>query len=148
MALLVAQRSTCPSRRVGAIIINPETYSVIATGYNGAPRGMPHCDERCLERIPGEDWDKCRAVHGEMNAILNAAYNGHSTRNACIYLTCTPCTQCASAIINAGIIGICAPHVYRQSEPVHFLERAGVTVRIIDGYKDKAYSLIHHTRRV
>lgn len=112
MAALVSTRATCPSRMVGAVIVNPETHAVIATGYNGAPKGTPHCTEECLTRDKGTHWDKCRAVHGEMNAICNAAMNGVSTNGATIYLTCTPCEMCARVLINAGILSVVCNDFY------------------------------------
>ena len=73
MATMVATRSTCPSRAVGCVVINIDTKHVISTGYNGAPKGTTHCGEGCLTRESGKSWSKCRAVHAELNAIVNAA---------------------------------------------------------------------------
>ena len=107
MAELTAQRSTCLRRQVGAIIVKEK--HIIATGYNGAPKGLPHCEELggCLREkleIPsGERHELCRALHAEQNAIIQAATLGQSIEGATIYITHQPCIICAKMIINAGI---------------------------------------------
>lgn len=105
IAHLVKSRATCPRRSVGAVIVRDKR--VIATGYNGAPRGLPHCPEGG----PDHDWPlgcmrsgHCiRALHAEQNALLQAAQVGVSCEGATIYVTCQPCNNCAKMIINAGI---------------------------------------------
>ena len=107
MAELTAQRSTCLRRHVGAVIVKDK--HIIATGYNGAPRGIAHCDEKggCLREklgVPsGERHELCRALHAEQNAIIQAATLGQSIEGATIYITNQPCVICAKMIINAGI---------------------------------------------
>lgn len=106
LAALVASRSTCLRRQVGAVLVKEER--IIATGYNGAPRGLKHCSETtCLREsmnIPsGQRYELCRGVHAEQNAIINAAYYGISTNGAVLYCTNQPCILCARMIINAGI---------------------------------------------
>lgn len=105
IAHLVKSRATCPRRSVGAVIVRDKR--VIATGYNGAPRGLPHCPEGG----PDHDWPlgcmragHCiRALHAEQNALLQAAQVGVSCEGATVYVTCQPCNNCAKMIINAGI---------------------------------------------
>jgi dCMP deaminase len=103
---LVAERSTCLRRKVGAIIVKDKR--IISTGYNGAPRGLAHCLEiGCLREqleIPsGERHEMCRGAHAEQNAIIQAASSGISMEGATMYCTTAPCSTCAKMIINAGI---------------------------------------------
>ena len=106
MAQLTAQRSTCLRRKVGAVIVKDK--HIIATGYNGAPRGLKHCVELggCLReklKIPsGQRHELCRALHAEQNAIIQAATLGQSIEDGTIYITHQPCAICAKMIINAG----------------------------------------------
>lgn len=103
---LVAQRSTCTRRAVGAIIVKDKR--ILTTGYNGAPSGIAHClDVGCLREtmnIPsGERHELCRGIHAEQNALLQAALHGVSVRDAILFCTNQPCSICAKMIINAGI---------------------------------------------
>lgn len=105
IAHLVATRATCPRRHVGAIIVRDRR--VLATGYNGAPRGITHCPPGGGEN----DWPggclragHCiRALHAEQNALLQAAMIGVPCEGSTIYVTCQPCNTCAKMLINAGI---------------------------------------------
>lgn len=106
IAKVVATRSTCLRRQVGAVIVKEER--IVATGYNGAPRGLPHCLELgCLREklgIPsGERQELCRGLHAEQNAIIQAAYHGISISGGTLYCTHQPCITCAKMLINAGI---------------------------------------------
>ena len=91
MAELAASRSTCLRRQVGAVIVKER--HVIATGYNGAPKGLPHCGEigGCIRQqlgVPsGERHELCRALHAEQNAIIQAATLAQSIEGATIYVT-------------------------------------------------------------
>ena len=101
---VVAKRSTCMRRQVGAILVKDK--HILTTGYNGAPKGLVHCGEiGCLRQelgVPsGERHELCRALHAEQNAIIQAASMGHSIENATIYVTNQPCAICAKMIINA-----------------------------------------------
>jgi len=131
MATLVATRSTCPSRAVGCVIVDMGTKHVLSTGYNGAPRGTAHCCEGCLNRESGKSWNKCRAVHAELNAILNAAKNGVATDGCRMYLTTTPCVFCSRTLINAGVKEVYAMSKYSHDEAISLLSEGGVHVRII-----------------
>ncbi len=106
LAAVAATRSTCLRRQVGAVIVRDG--QIISTGYNGSPKGTPHCAETgCLREklhIPsGERHEICRGSHAEMNAIAQAASVGVSTSGASLYCTHAPCAFCSKAIINAGI---------------------------------------------
>jgi dCMP deaminase len=113
---VVAKRSTCLRRQIGALIVRDKR--ILATGYNGAPSGLPHClDVGCLRDelgVPsGERQELCRALHAEQNAIIQASLHGVSIRDATIYVTHAPCMICAKMIINAGIRRVS----YRDSYP-------------------------------
>lgn len=108
---LVASRSTCLRRQVGAVIVRENR--VLATGYNGAPNNTPHCFELpggCLresQNIPsGQRQELCRGLHAEQNAILQAAAFGVSLKGSEIYCTHQPCITCAKMLINAGILRV------------------------------------------
>lgn len=100
----VALRSTCLRGQVGAVMVSDGR--ILSTGYNGAPRGFPHCTpETCNPLI-----DHCRAtVHAEMNAIINAAIHGVALKGAVLFCTHWTCPACARALINLGIIGLIVP---------------------------------------
>lgn len=106
---LVAKRSTCTRRAVGAVIVRDRR--ILATGYNGAPSHVRHCAEvGCLREqmnVPsGERHELCRGIHAEQNAIIQAAYHGASIKGGTLYCTNLPCSICAKMIINAGIVEI------------------------------------------
>ena len=113
----VAERSTCTRAKVGAVIVRDR--SILATGYNGAPAGLPHCTEAgCLiyrSQTPmGETEENCfRTIHAEINAIAQAAKNGVSIRDASIYITHTPCIHCFKVLINTGITRIYYEREYK-----------------------------------
>jgi len=106
VAELISKRSTCLRRKVGAVIVKDRR--IISTGYNGAPAGLVHCEETgCLRmkmKVPrGERHELCRGLHGEQNAIIQAALYGASIKEATLYATHQPCSVCAKMIINAGV---------------------------------------------
>jgi dCMP deaminase len=115
----VADRSTCNRAKVGAVIVRDK--NILATGYNGAPAGLPHCTEAgCLiyeSRTPsGEIEENCfRTIHAEINAIAQAAKNGSSIRDADIYITHTPCIHCFKVLINTGIKRILYEKPYKTA---------------------------------
>ncbi len=103
---LVAKRSTCLRRQVGAVLVKDK--NILATGYNGAPSRLEHClDIGCLREkmsVPsGERHELCRGLHAEQNAIIQAAYHGVEIQGATLYCTNHPCIICSKMIINAGI---------------------------------------------
>ena len=107
LARLVSKRATCLRRKVGAVLVKDKR--LLATGYNGAPKGLEDCLERgyCIRERKGlksgERLEYCRAVHAEQNAIVQAAYSGIATENTTLYTTHFPCIICAKQLINAGI---------------------------------------------
>lgn len=132
MAELTAKRSTCLRRQVGAVIVKDR--HIIATGYNGAPRGLKHCDEKggCLRQqlgVPsGQRHELCRALHAEQNAIIQAATLGQSIEDGTIYVTHQPCVICAKMIINAGIKRIVVREAYPDEMATEILDEAGIRV--------------------
>ena len=121
LAREAATRSTCPRKAVGAIIVRDK--AVLATGYNGSLRGLPHCTEvGCLMEN-----DHCvRTVHAEANALLQAARHGVTIEGADIYVTASPCWMCFKLIVNAGIRRILYGDFYRDARIVEFAEQAGI----------------------
>jgi dCMP deaminase len=106
MAKLAARRSSCLRRAVGAVLVKDRR--LLATGYNGVPSGVTHCEVTgCLrERLnvpSGERHELCRGLHAEQNAIIQAAFHGVSIRDAVLYCTNLPCIICAKMLINAGV---------------------------------------------
>jgi dCMP deaminase len=137
IALLVSTRSTCMRRKVGAVLVKDKR--ILATGYNGSPSGLAHCEEvGCLRQrlgIPsGERHEICRGLHAEQNAIIQAALHGVGIRGSRLYTTIFPCIICSKMLINAGIKEI----IYREGYPdelsASLLEEAGMRlVKLEDG---------------
>ncbi|HEX38019.1 MAG TPA: cytidine deaminase [Candidatus Cloacimonetes bacterium] len=135
IAELVSSRSTCLRRKVGAIIVRDN--QILSTGYNGAPKGVPHCDVvgciRTKKDIPpGERHELCRGVHAEQNAIIQAAVNGVSVKGGTIYCTHQPCSICAKMIINAEIKNVYVKDVYPDKLAESMFSDADVNVVLID----------------
>lgn len=129
IARLVAKRSTCTRRAVGAIVVKDRR--ILSTGYNGVPSKVQHClDVGCLREqlnIPsGERHELCRGIHAEQNAIIQAAYHGVSIKGATLYCTNLPCVICAKMIINAGIVRILYESGYADNLSKEMLAEAGV----------------------
>ena len=132
MAELTAKRSTCMRRHVGAVIV--KDHHAIATGYNGAPSGIMHCEERggCIRQqlnVPsGQRHELCMALHAEQNAIIQAAVMGNSVEGGTIYITHQPCAICAKMILNAGIKRIVIKEGYPDELAASILDEAGLKV--------------------
>jgi len=126
---LVATRSTCLRRRVGAVVV--KNKQILATGYNGAPTGIIHCDKvGCLREklgVPsGQRHELCRALHAEQNAFLQAARHGVPLEGATLYITTQPCSICAKMIINVGIKKIVIEGAYPDEFALDFIREAGI----------------------
>ncbi len=135
MAKLAATRSTCLRRKVGAVIVIDK--HVLSTGYNGAPRGVSHCEEKgCLRinmNVPsGTRHELCRGVHAEQNAVAQAAYFGISVKGATIYTTTFPCSLCAKILINSGIKEIVYGEGYMDDLSKEILEETDIVLRHLD----------------
>jgi dCMP deaminase len=136
IAFLVAKRSTCRRRQVGAIAVADKR--ILATGYNGAPSGLDHCLEiGCLREelgvASGERHELCRGLHAEQNVIIQAAYHGVSIKGATIYCTNLPCSICSKMLINAGVVHIVYQDGYADSMTEEMLQAAGVTLTRVEG---------------
>jgi len=132
---LVAKRSTCLRRHVGAVLVKDK--KILATGYNGAPSGLPHClDVGCLREqlgIPsGERHELCRGLHAEQNAIVQAAYHGVGIQGATLYCTNHPCIICSKMLINAGIERIVYEEGYADDLARAMLKESGARVERFD----------------
>jgi len=131
IALLVAKRSTCLRRAVGALIIKDKR--ILSTGYNGAPTGIRHCEEvGCLRETmkieSGQRHELCRGIHAEQNAIIQAAYHGVQIKDASLYCTNLPCSICTKMIINAGIKKIYYQEGYADELSKEMLAEAKIEV--------------------
>jgi dCMP deaminase len=130
IATLVAERSTCLRRKVGAIAVKDKR--ILATGYNGAPAGLAHCLEiGCLReklQIPsGERHELCRGLHAEQNVIIQCAVHGVSLQGATIYCTTQPCLICTKMLINCGIKEIYFAEGYPDNLAQEMLKEAQIT---------------------
>ncbi len=126
---LVAKRSTCLRRAVGAIIVKDK--QILSTGYNGAPSNVRHCQEvGCLREklnvASGQRHELCRGIHAEQNAIIQAAYHGVSVKDASLFCTNQPCSICAKMIINAGIRKVYYQSGYSDPLALEMIEESGV----------------------
>lgn len=118
IATVVATRATCDRKLVGAVIVKNRT--ILSTGYNGAPRGLPHCDdvghelkEMGVDPETGLPKKSCvRTAHAEANAVAQAARTGAAIEGATIYTTASPCYDCLKLILNAGITRIVCLEFY------------------------------------
>lgn len=109
IAQVVATRSTCPRKFVGAVLVRNRT--ILSTGYNGSIRGMPHCSD--VGHMM-EDNHCVATIHAEANAIIQAAKNGVNIDGAITYVTASPCWICFKQLANAGITRICFGEFYRD----------------------------------
>lgn len=128
----VGTRSTCDRKHVGAVVVRDR--SILATGYNGSIRGLPHCDD---EGHLMEDGHCIRTVHAEANAIVQAARNGMRIDGSSIYVTASPCWGCFRLIANAGIGRIVFGEFYRDNKIFDFSQRLGIElVDLTNAMKD------------
>jgi dCMP deaminase len=138
IAELVSRRSTCLSRRVGAVVVKDRR--ILATGYNGSPRGLPHCiDIGCLRRdlnIPsGQQLELCRGSHAEENAIVQAASYGIPLEGSMIYCNLQPCLTCTKMIINSGIKHVVFAGDYPHPMSLEIMHAAGLRIDKYDPEK-------------
>lgn len=136
IARLVSERSTCLRRKVGAILVRDKR--ILCTGYNGAPHGLPHCEQvGCLRdelKIPaGERIEICRGIHAEQNTLVQAAAFGINVFGATLYCTHSPCITCSKMLINAGIREFVIAGEYPDDFARSILAEAGVVLRKIRG---------------
>lgn len=129
IAHLVAERSTCSRRKVGAVAVKGKR--MLCTGYNGAPSGISHCiDVGCLREelgVPsGERHELCRALHAEQNLLVQAAQHGISIEGADVYCTTQPCVICGKMLINVGIRRVFFADAYPDELSESLFSEAGV----------------------
>jgi dCMP deaminase len=137
IAWVVASRSSCIRRRVGALIVVEKR--IISTGYNGTPFGVKNCDEggcpRCASDAPsGAGLEYCLCVHGEQNAIALAARQGTATHDASLYITTRPCFGCLKESVQAGIKEVVYDQPYDYDDELEaayqsLLRQSGLVMR-------------------
>lgn len=127
MAEVVSKRATCLKRHVGAVLV--KDGMVLSTGYNGSPRGLPHCTEVGCRIVAG----RCvRTIHAEANTILQAAYHGVVTQGATLYTLYFPCEYCVKALLNAGARRIVYRRIHKNKDSLYvrqMLKEAGVKTK-------------------
>jgi len=133
---LVSTRSTCMRRQVGALLVKDK--NILATGYNGVPSGIRHCQEvGCLReqlQVPsGERHELCRGLHAEQNAIIQAARHGVNIEGATLYCTDSPCIICSKMLINAGVLNVVFGRGYPDALSKEMLAEAGINSVQYDG---------------
>jgi len=117
----VASRATCDRKHVGAVIVRDK--SILATGYNGSIRGMPHCSD--VGHMM-EDGHCVATIHAEANAIIQAARNGVMIEGATNYVTASPCWSCFKQLANAGVTRICYGEFYRDERIFEIAKRINI----------------------
>ena len=121
IARVVASRSTCPRKFVGAVIVRDRT--ILSTGYNGSIRGLPHCSDVGHMMESGH----CVAtIHAEANAVIQAAKNGVNIDGGAIYVTASPCWSCFKMCANGGITRICYGEFYRDERSFEVAKTLGI----------------------
>jgi len=135
IAHVVASRATCLKRQVGALIVKDE--QILATGYNGAPRGMKHgtevgCLRDQLDVPSGTHHELCRGLHAEQNAIIQAARSGVNVEGGTLYCTYMPCVICSKMIINSGIKRIVFNGYYPDELAVQMLNESKIDVSLYE----------------
>lgn len=140
VALAWAEQSTCSRMSVGCVVaLDGRTLS---SGFNGAPRGMPHCDHECTCDVTsdyeGTDIheddchigpDSCVAVHAEANAVAFAARHGIALLGSTLYTTLTPCVKCAQLIVNAGVARVVWRTIYRDVAGLDLVVASGISTQ-------------------
>lgn len=132
MADLAATRSTCLRRKVGAVIVKDR--NVLATGYNGVPSGLQHCDQTgCLRdklNVPsGQRHEICRGLHAEQNAIIQAAKHGVCIEGADIYITDSPCSICSKMVLNSNLQNVYYDKGYPDELAMDMLSESNINVQ-------------------
>jgi dCMP deaminase len=123
IARVVATRSTCDRKHVGAVVARDRM--ILATGYNGSIRGLSHCDD---EGHMIEDGHCVRTIHAEANAIVQAARNGVRLEGGVIYVTASPCFGCFKMIANAGLSRIIYGEFYRDERIFTLAQKLGIVL--------------------
>ena len=123
MAKIWSENSYCLRRKVGAILV--KNKMIISDGYNGTPSGFPNiCEDADNRTFP-------YVLHAEANAITKVAKSNNSSEGSTLYVTDSPCIECAKLIIQAGIVRVVYSKLYRSSEGINLLETAGIKTEYI-----------------
>ncbi len=135
IAQVISKRSTCLRRSVGAVLVKDK--QILATGYNGTPRGIEHCEKvGCLReelKVPsGQMHELCRGIHAEQNAVIQAAVHGVSVNGATLYCTHQPCVVCTKILINAGIEKIVYKNYYPDKLADEMIKAANIEVIVLE----------------
>lgn len=129
MARIWSENSYCKRRQVGALIVKDK--SIISDGYNGTPSGFENlCEDE-------NDRTKPYVLHAEANAITKVAKSGNSSDKATLYVTASPCIECAKLIIQAGIVRVVYSELYRCNDGIELLKKAGIQVDFIEIEKNE-----------
>ena len=124
MALIWAENSYCTRRKVGALVVKDKM--IISDGYNGTPTGFENiCEDESNTSNP-------YVLHAEANAITKLAKSANSSDGATLYVTASPCIECAKLIIQAGIKRVVYTEKYRLTDGIDLLERAGIVVDYLE----------------
>ena len=136
MARIWAENSYCKRRQVGALVVKDKM--IISDGYNGTPSGFENiCEDESGVTKP-------YVLHAEANAITKLARSGNNSEGSTLYVTASPCIECAKLIIQAGICRVVYAEKYRLTDGIDLLTRAGVEVEYIsleDGSSSSSSSL-------
>ena len=124
MARVWAENSYCRRRQVGALLV--KGHAIISDGYNGTPSGFENvCEDE-------EGRTKAYVLHAEANAITKVAKSNNSSEGSTLYVTASPCIECAKLIIQAGIKRVVYSEPYRSADGLALLREAGVAVELIE----------------
>ena len=124
MARIWAENSYCQRRRVGALLV--KEHAIISDGYNGTPSGFENVCEDENNRT------KPYVLHAEANAITKVAKSNNSSQDSTLYVTASPCIECAKLIIQAGIKRVVYSEVYRCTDGIDLLRQAGINVEWVE----------------
>lgn len=127
VAMLVSERATCPRMHCGCVLVRDK--QILSTGYNGSIPGDDHCEDVGCMIV---DNHCVRTIHAEMNAILQCSSHGQKTTGATAYVTNMPCTNCAKALITAGIKEVVIFSDYHDTLAEDFFSKAGVILKRIN----------------
>jgi len=146
IARVVGTRSTCDRGPIGCVITKDN--HILVTGYPGAPRGLPHCDDvghqfKTVRHEDGHESQHClRTAHAEQNALIQAARIGVPVEGATVYCGMTPCAACAKMLINAGIKRIvCAQRYHAGEESEEMFRYVGIELKFFDD------SVVHYEKQ-
>lgn len=134
MARIWAQNSYCKRRQVGALIVKDKM--IISDGYNGTPSGF---ENNCEDE---ENKTKPYVLHAEANAITKVAKSNNSSENSTLYVTTSPCLECAKLIIQSGIRRVVFCDKYHKEDGLQLLERASIEIVFIDLDRDQKNEIL------